>query len=251
MASPATSLVWADGQIFDGAGSPEQLQVDLGRLLGISPAVYLQGTENLADQVEVLGRSAAVLGYREFDATLIRKQAAVEVAAHPDDILVAALLPGLTSHKAAPPGTDWFLRVEHFEVQPSSGDLELGFSPLPRNHLSPSANLLLLDDLELGFVPRGSADALIWLNRDGQVACVDQSAVVILEDGAWFTPPLSDGAIETGFRQRAVTSGRVIESPISPQRLLDAESVAVLTPWGQRVGVSSIAPVDPKGGEDV
>lgn len=263
MASPATSLVWADGQIFDGEELPDQVRVDLGRLLGMSPVVYLNGPENLETQIEVLLRSAAVLGYTGLNPAAVESQLNEAFAALPDGCVVAALIPGPSSHKAAPPGDDWFLVTDSFEVESSNSELKLAFSPNPRNHHGPVANVLLLDDLELGISRLGPgisrdlrhgaepgrsrsdmADALIHLNLDGRVACVDQSALVISEDGSEFTPPLIDGAIETGWRRRAVLSGRLVEARISPQRILDADRVACLTPWGRYVTATSVVPAD-------
>ncbi|MGB3412592.1 MAG: aminotransferase class IV [Microthrixaceae bacterium] len=248
MASPTTSLVWADGQLFDEGELPDRIKVELGRLLGMSPAVYLRGVEQLEVQVDVLGRGAAVLGYLGFDRVQMLAELTAAVAGHSEDVLVASLLPSPASHKAAPPGENWFLNIDGFEPgaasETSGSELSLGVSPLSRNHHSPSANVLLLDDLELDLADRTGTDATLWLNSYGNVACADRSTVVIREGHAAFTPPLSDGAIESGWRRQVVASGTVVESSIPLARLLAAEGIAVLTPWGESLDVAKVVGVD-------
>lgn len=253
MASPTTSLVWADGELFDGGDVPCRVKVDLGRLLGMSPAVYLRGADQLEVQIDVLARGAAVLGYLGFDRVRILAELTDAMADRHDDVLVAALLPTPSSHKAAPPGVNWFLNIEGFEPEaesaPSGSDfrkseLGLGISPSPRNHHSPSASVLLLDDLELELGDRAGIDGTLWLNGDGNVACADRSTVVISAAGGSFTPPLADGAIESGWRRQLVGSGAVVESSIPLERLLAAEGIALLTPWGESVNVAKVVATD-------
>ncbi len=253
MASPTTSLVWADGELFDGRDLPGRVKVDLGRLLGMSPAVYLRGEDQLETQVDVLERGAAVLGYLGFDRVQMLAELTTAIDGRHEDVLVASLLPTPSSHKAAPPGGNWFLNIEGFEPDAASepsgsefrtSELCLGISPSPRNHHSPSANLLLLDDLELDLADRSGLDATLWLNSDGNVACADQSTVVIREAGVGFTPRLADGAIESGWRRQLVESRAVVESPIPLARLLGAEEISLLKPWGESADVAKVVAAD-------
>lgn len=250
MASPPTSLVWADGAVTEGSEISTQLEVDLGRLLGISPAVYLNGRDHLEGQVDLLGDCAKTLGYTQFEAAKIVEELVTLIESTGFGHLVVSLLPGPASHKAAPPGSDWFLNVEQFSIDqfsvenfsvgPQASRLRVGLSNSVRNHHGVCANLLLLDDLELDLAPRDGVDVVLWLNGDGNVACADQSAVIVREGSSSYTPPLTDGAIESGWRGRAVGSGEVVESSISLARLLAADEVYCLMPWGQRIQVASV-----------
>lgn len=255
MASPSTSLVWADGQIFDATDLPRSLQVELGQVLGISPAAYLRGNEDLEVHIEVLGRAASSLGYLDFEADRVLAEVAHEIDRHSavsdlaDSATVVSLLPSPESHKATPPGPNWFLNIGELTdpLDPVMGDgLRLGLSPFRRDHNSPSVNVLLLHDTELDLARRGSPeqedafDAMIWLNLDGNVACADQHTILIREGTATCMPSLSDGAIETGWRQMTLKAESAVESTIPFDRLCAADEITCLSPWGARFGVSAV-----------
>lgn len=241
MTSPSTSLVWADGKLVDGTELTYEIKVEMGRLLGMSPVVYLRGTEQLETQVDVLELGAKSLGYLDFDPAAILAELIIAIEEHSSDLLVASLMPGPTSHKAAPPGVDWFLHVEEFMPHCLAAEpFSLAVASSVRDNCSPSANVLLLDDLELALGSRMDSNAMLWLNIEGNVACADQSAVLVTERDFTYTPPLSDGAIESGWRRSAIASGAAVEASISPERLRAAQEVVLITPWGERVAVTRI-----------
>ncbi|MEX0768690.1 MAG: hypothetical protein WD029_09480, partial [Microthrixaceae bacterium] len=168
--------------------------------------------------------------------------------------IAVALVPSANSHKAAPPGEDWLLRISGFTppqcVSVGHADgLRVGLSSYRRNHSSPACSLLLEQDGELlagqahttHTAHTAHRDATLWLNLDSNLALIDQHCVVaVLQDGSKVTPPLSDGALHTAWREAYVAGTDVSERSLSLADLLGAQSVSCLTPWGQTLPVASI-----------
>lgn len=105
----------------DASEVPQDMAVEMGRALGISPIAYLGSPRGFppvdpVDQLVPLVEAAALLGYRGVDAEgLLSRLAEVQGdVATPlaDTTVFVALVPDPTSHRAAPPGERWFC---HFE----------------------------------------------------------------------------------------------------------------------------------------
>ena len=113
-----------------------------------------------------------------------------------------------------------------------------------RNQSSPAARLLLSQDTELiaGRVQSEQTDATLWLNLEGNVACIDEHSVFVrLSNATLLTPPLQDGAIHSACRSAQIESSGAQEQSLTLADLLGAQSITCLTPWGQTVPVSSLA----------
>ncbi|GEM_PF-1253216 len=271
---------WIEGQIYQADSLSPESETQMGLLLGISPVVYVQAQEaapvqakvqaqvQASEHAQVLEWAARTLGYTGFDVAEVTKSitAALAAAAHAagqvrtagaqlssslagqGSYFAVALVPSAKSHKAAPPGTDWLLQISGFTPQLNSSlahadELRVGLSSYRRNHSSPACNLLLEQDGELlaGQSHRPQTNATLWLNVDNNVALIDQHCVVaVLQDGSEVTPPLSDGALHTAWRQALLAGSAVSERSLSLAELLGAKSVSGLTPWGQTLSVASI-----------
>ena len=270
MASPtqssqmSTPVFWVDGKILDSDSLSTDAEALLGLLLGISPVVYISadpdtGVDQVAQKVEehvqVLSEAAQTLGYVGFDSALAVSQIVAALLGSEQDgsgqqpYLSAALVPSAISHKAAPPGADWFMQLAGFtppRILPpdSPGGLRVSLALHRRNQKSPAANLLLSQDTELlaGRVRSEQTDATLWLNLDGHVACIDQHSVFVrLSDETLLTPPLQDGAIHSACRSAQIESSGAQEQSLTLGDLLDSQSITCLAPWGQTVPVASLA----------
>ena len=275
MSSPTQSsdtppaMFWVDGHILTADLMSTETSAELGLLLGISPAVYVavpadqQGVQTsaevgVASHAQVLEVAAHTLQYSGFVAATAVEQiqdalnsASVLAAGRSGDragFLAVALIPDANSHKAAPPDANWFMQLTGFTpprllAPESEGGLRVELSSYRRNQTSPSACLLLKQDAELlaGQALGEQADATLWLNLDGHVACVDQHCVFVSQaDGLVLTPPLQDGALNTAWRTERIAALGAVERSISLADLHNAESVGCLTAWGETLHVASL-----------
>ena len=262
-------VFWIDGKILDSDLLSQDTEARLGLLLGISPVVYINADPELAvdrvaqtvqAHVQVLSEAAQTLGYTGFDPALAASQIAAALLGPAQDgsaqdgsgqqpYLSAALIPSASSHKAAPPGGDWFMHLDGFTpprvLSPDSPDgLRVSLASHRRNQSSPAARLLLSQDTELiaGSVQSEQTDATLWLNLEGHVACIDEHSVFVqMSNATILTPPLQDGAIHSACRSAQIESSGAQEQSLTLADLLGAQSITCLTPWGQTVPVSSLA----------
>ena len=262
-------VFWIDGKILDSDLLSQDTEARLGLLLGISPVVYINADPELAPDrvaqtvqahVQVLSDAAQTLGYMGFDPALAASQIAAALLGPAQDgsaqdgsgqqpYLSAALIPSANSHKAAPPGGDWFMHLDGFTpprvLSPDSPTgLRVSLASHRRNQSSPAARLLLSQDTELiaGSVQSEQTDATLWLNLEGNVACIDQHSVFVrMSNATILTPPLQDGAIHSACRSAQIESSGAQEQSLTLADLLGAQSITCLTPWGQTVPVSSLA----------
>ena len=272
-------VFWIDGKILDSDLLSQDTEARFGLLLGISPVVYINADPELAvdrvaqtvqAHVQVLSEAAQSLGYTGFDPALAASQIAAALPGTERDgsaqdgsaqdgsaqdgsgqqpYLSAALIPSASSHKAAPPGGDWFMHLDGFTpprvLSPDSPDgLRVSLASHQRNQSSPAARLLLSQDTELiaGSVQSEQTDATLWLNLEGHVACIDEHSVFVrLSNATLLTPPLQDGAIHSACRSAQIESSGAQEQSLTLADLLGAQSITCLTPWGQTVPVSSLA----------
>lgn len=126
----------------------------------------------------------------------------------------------------------------------SPAGLRVSLASHRRNQSSAAARLLLSQDTELiaGRVQSEQTDATLWLNLEGNVACIDQHSVFVrMSDARLLTPPLQDGAIHSACRSAQIESSGAQEQSMTLADLLGAQSITCLTPWGQTVPVSSLA----------
>ena len=130
-------------------------------------------------------------------------------------------------------------------LSPDSPDgLRVSLASHRRNQSSPAARLLLSQDTELiaGRVQSEQTDATLWLNLEGNVACIDEHSVFVrMSNATLLTPPLQDGAIHSACRSAQIESSGAQEQSLTLADLLGAQSITCLTPWGQTVPVSSLA----------
>lgn len=257
-------VFWIDGKILDSDLLSQDTEARLGLLLGISPVVYINAdpepavdrvAQTVQAHVQVLSEAAQTLGYTGFDPALAASQIAAALPGPERDgsgrqpYLSAALIPSASSHKAAPPGGDWFMHLAGFTPprvlsSDSPDGLRVSLASHQRNQSSPAARLLLSQDTELiaGRVQSEQTDATLWLNLEGNVACIDQHSVFVrLSDKTLLTPPLQDGAIHSACRSEQIESSGAQEQSLTLADLLGAQSITCLTPWGQTVPVSSLA----------
>ena len=262
-------VFWIDGKILDSDLLSQDTEARLGLLLGISPVVYINADPELAvdrvaqtvqAHVQVLSEAAQTLGYTGFDPALAASQIAAALLGPAQDgsaqdgsgqqpYLSAALIPSAKSHKAAPPGGDWFMHLDGFTpprvLSPDSPTgLRVSLASHRRNQSSPAARLLLSQDTELiaGRVQSEQTDATLWLNLEGNVACIDEHSVFVrMSNATILTPPLQDGAIHSACRSAQIESSGAQEQSLTLADLLGAQSITCLTPWGQTVPVSSLA----------
>jgi hypothetical protein len=275
----STPVFWVDGKILDSDSLNPDVEARLGLLLGISPVVYIcadpelavdQAAQKVEEHVQILSEAAQTLGYTGFDSALAAAQIASAVdgstqdgagqdgagqdGAGQDDsglqqYVAVTLVPRAISHKAAPPGADWFMQLAGFTPPrvlsvDSPGGLRVSLSSHRRNQKSPAAQLLLAQDTELlaGRVRTEDSDATLWLNLDAEVACIDQHSVFVrMSDATLLTPPLDDGAIHSAYRSAQIESSGALEQSLTLGDLLDSQSITCLTPWGQTVPVASLA----------
>lgn len=225
--------------------------------------------------VQVLSDAAQTLGYTGFDPALAASQIAAALPGSAQEgsaqegseqdgsewdrsaqdgsgqqpYLSAALIPSANSHKAAPPASDWFMHLAGFTpprvLSPDSpAGLRVSLASHRRNQSSAAARLLLSQDTELiaGRVQSEQTDATLWLNLEGNVACIDQHSVFVrMSNATILTPPLQDGAIHSACRSAQIESSGAQEQSLTLADLLGAQSITCLTPWGQTVPVSSLA----------
>ena len=262
-------VFWIDGKILDSDLLSQDTEARLGLLLGISPVVYINADPELAvdrvaqtvqAHVQVLSEAAQTLGYTGFDPALAASQIAAALLGPAQDgsaqdgsgqqpYLSAALIPSASSHKAAPPGGDWFMHLDGFTpprvLSPDSpAGLRVSLASHRRNQSSAAARLLLSQDTELiaGRVQSEQTDATLWLNLEGNVACIDEHSVFVrMSNATILTPPLQDGAIHSACRSAQIESSGAQEQSLTLADLLGAQSITCLTPWGQTVPVSSLA----------
>lgn len=285
MASPTQTLqisppvFWVDGKILDSDSLNPDAEARIGLLLGISPVVYISADPELAvdrvvqrveGHVQILSEAAQILGYTGFDSALAAAQIVAALLGSkwdgserdgpaqegsvydgdgPQPYVAVTLVPRAISHKAAPPGADWFMQLAGFTPPQvlsvdSPGGLRVSLSSHRRNQKSPAAQLLLAQDTELlaGRVRTEHTDATLWLNLDGQVACIDQHSVFVrMSDATLLTPPLRDGAIHSACRSAQIESSGAVEQSLTLGDLLNSQSITCLTHWGQTVPVASLS----------
>lgn len=239
----APGPVWFDGELVAAGAVPSELGVLMGTALGISPACQLRGDALLDEHVALLAQGADVLGYEGVDdAELLGALGAV-----PSTPVVVALVPGPAAHRATPPGAEWALVRWHGEERPA-GAVDAVVSPSPRNHLSPAAGVLLLDDTELLAGARAARahgrDACVWLDLDGRLSCLDQGALVLRVDGRLVTPSVACGAIRTAWRDALVGRGALEECELVLDDLRRVASAACLQPWGAVQPVARVGEVE-------
>ena len=267
-------VFWIDGKILDSDLLSQDTEARLGLLLGISPVVYINADPELAvdrvaqtvqAHVQVLSEAAQTLGYTGFDPALAASQIAAALLGPAQDgpaqggsaqdgsgqqpYLSAALIPSASSHKAAPPAADWFMHLDGFTpprvLSPDSPTgLRVSLASHRRNQSSPAARLLLSQDTELiaGRAQSEQTDATLWLNLEGNVACIDEHSVFVrMSNATILTPPLQDGAIHSACRSAQIESSGAQEQSLTLADILGAQSITCLTPWGQTVPVSSLA----------
>lgn len=272
-------VFWIDGKILDSDLLSQDTEARLGLLLGISPVVYINADpERAVDQVaqtvqahvQVLSDAAQTLGYTGFDPALAVSQItaaldgpALDGSAQDSSAqdgsgqdgsgqqpyLSAALVPSANSHKAAPPAADWFMQLAGFTPPQvlsvdSPAGLRVSLASHRRNQSSPAARLLLSQDTELiaGRVRTEQTDATLWLNLEGNVACIDQHSVFVRMGNAMIlTPPLQDGAIHSACRSAQIESSGAVEQSLTLGDLLNSQSITCLTHWGQTVPVASLS----------
>ena len=222
----AAGPVWLDGELHAPEALSSELAVLMGAALGISPACHLRGDALLDEHLRLLAASASTLGYEGVTASALRDSIG---DLSDDEPTVVALVPGPAAHRAAPPGDDWALVRWGSEVDAGSAiDAEL--SPTPRNHLSPVAGVLLLDDTELLAGTRAAqsagGEASVWTDLDGRLSCVDQGTLVLRLDGRLVTPSTACGAIRTAWRDELVQRGELEERELVVDDLRHAEGAA-------------------------
>ena len=239
----APGPVWFDGELVAPDPVPSELGVLMGTALGISPACHLRGDALLAEHLALLAQAATILGYEGVDAGELRA-ALGEVPAGPT---VVALVPGPAAHRATPPCAEWALVRWHGDDRPG-GPIDAALSSSPRNHLSPAAGVLLLDDTELLAGARGARadgrNACAWVDLDGRLSCIDQGTLVLRIDGRLVTPSAACGAIRTAWREALVTHGALDERELVLDDLRRAESAACLEPWGAVRSIARVGDVE-------
>jgi len=86
---------------------------------------------------------------------------------------------------------------------------------------------------------RGAEDALL-LNRAGRLAEASAGNLFVLRDGAWWTPPVAEGALPGIRRARLIEAGRLHEAPITVADLYVATAVCI----GNVLSLRSVATLD-------
>ena len=237
---PATaSVVWSDGQLHLGDVADE-LEVDLGLLLGMSPVVHVERGLLAREHAQVLCEAAALLGYEGLSPGRVEDA----VRELPVPAAAVVVVPTAEHHRATPAGTSWRL-VELPPRAESVGDVDLVVSPLPRSGLPEVASLVLWDDTELAAAAavhpdgvRPGVDSLLRLDGNGHVARAGDAALVARVGGELLTPRLADGAPRTAWRH--VLLDGVHETSLAVDLLTTATSIALLGPAGSVRAVRSL-----------
>ena len=112
---------------------------------------------------------------------------------------------------------------------PPGGPLRLITASILRDETSPLSGAKTLNYLP-GVLARieaaeaGADDALL-LNRQGFVAETSSANIFVRLGGAWFTPPVEDGALPGILRGKLLHAGRVREARLAPAQLRQAEAI--------------------------
>lgn len=247
---------------------PRPLAVAMGRELGISPVVHLNpslgsSTISVWDHLEVLSDAADLLGYAGATPAVLAEALLEHAPFGGPDCTLVALIPDPTSHRAAPPGLNWFLHAERFERAPGetmghggTGDPErapyrVGVSEQRRNHHDPASRILLWDDLLVELARREAAslglDSMLILNVEERVASVGFCAVMLQLGDRYVTPPLSEGAVDTPWRRHVLYSGEAVEMRLTLDNVRDADRVFCLSPWGEEYRLTLVESGDAGG----
>jgi len=92
-----------------------------------------------------------------------------------------------------------------------------------RNEFSPLSQIKSMcygdNILALREVTEKGANEAILLNTKGNIACASIGNIIVEIDGARYTPPLKDGAIDGITRAKEIAAGRLREKTIKPQDL--------------------------------
>lgn len=250
--------VWIDGEVIDSGDLDERTRVAIestwaptARLV-LHPS-WLSGSGGV-DGPSWIKRVGERLGYsvgevKGFQPQPFNESDRVVVFVGPRlEDLVAGPKTGLAARVVVLP-----LPVEHGR---SPDHLHLLTSPWRRNHHSPASSLLLASDAEYVIarreaLGRGGDEALV-LNLDGWVASAGRDAVIIRwSDGRVTTPPLSDGAPATPWRDLVLGDGEAVERSVMLDEIRsdpDAE-VVLLAEDGTVVQVAAIDHEDLAGAE--
>jgi len=241
MVSATAAVVCSDGHLHRDGELPDGLEVELGLLLGMSPAVHVEPGVLVEEHATVLCAAAQVLGY---DGTTVGEVADELRVAAGSGPFVAALVPSAAHHRATPPGRTWTLvRLTPLDAEPGS-PLELVVSPFARRALPEVASLVLHTDAEhaaaAALHPDGAVDPATLLRVDGagNVARAGDRSVFARVDGQVVTPRLAHGAPRTAWRE-ALLDG-VHEAALTPEQLAAATSIVCLAPQGTLRAVASI-----------
>ena len=245
MESATASVVWSDGRLLDDGEVPDQVEIELGLLLGMSPVVHVAHGVLADEHAAVLHDAATVLGY---DGPSIG-QVADRVRGLGTSRAALAVVPTADHHRAMPAGSAWRLvEVDAPDdraaapVDPEPVDVVT--SPFARRALPEVASIVLCDDAEQAAAalrqPGGPVDvgALLRRDGDGHVARVGDAAVFARVDGRVVTARLADGAPRTAWR--AVLLDGVHETSLTVDALHGAISLALLDPDGSVRTVRSV-----------
>lgn len=109
------------------------------------------------------------------------------------------------------------------------GPLRLITATIRRDESSPLSALKTLNYLpgvlaRIEAAERGADDALL-LNSQGYVAETSAANLFVRLEGAWFTPPVTDGALPGIRRGKLLVAGRVREARLTPAQLFQAEAI--------------------------
>lgn len=112
---------------------------------------------------------------------------------------------------------------------PSGGTLRLITASIRRDEHSPLSALKTLNYLpgvlaRIEAAEQGADDALL-LNTQGFVAETSAANLFVRRGGAWFTPPVADGALPGVRRAKLLESGRIREARLTAEQLLQAEAI--------------------------
>lgn len=131
------------------------------------------------------------------------------------------------------------------DCQPPTSEVALQTIDIRRNPSAPSTRYKTLSYIDnimaLADAQATGADDGIMLGTNGNVACTTSANVMLLLDGAWYTPDRKDGAFGGIVRGRLIEAGRVIQAPISPQVLAKCDE-AVIT--NALIGIRPVASID-------
>lgn len=96
-------------------------------------------------------------------------------------------------------------------------------------------NILAMQEAEA----KGANEA-IFLNTSDNVTCFTSGNLMIEKDGAFFTPPLSDGVMDGVTRHYILADGHAVEKSLSLSELYEADAIYLLNSMRGRVKIASL-----------